>query len=494
MRAPAPFSARAPGVFSLAAMRSPFAVATFVACVWLNQGISLAEYEAVEPQIQAAPLTHPLRTLHFPLEFLYRRSGDEELYFAVANATLGRPTDHYLLLKARGTMPDAFRKKAPTDGHWHRPYAEVPMEYPIAVLPFVLAPALLCTSFDGYARVFGVLMALCLLGASALALAARGPASSPAAEPMAGDATPTERGWFLVALLLAQGALAIQRLDAVPTLFVAMGLWAAVTRRPWALGLAFGAATAAKFVPALLLPPLLLVDRRVLLARTHLLRVSAGFALALLVGFGSMALLSPDALRDVLTWHSLRGLHVESTYGAVLSAWRLLTGTGSPAAVTYGSYNLPGATADTLARAAGPALLGGTLAYFGALALRRGPAPGDQAQRAHVMSMALLGGLALFWLFGKVFSPQYLTWAIPLVLALRGSAGRRVTWLLVILLTLTQVYLRGFYDHVYDVRPLGITTLMVRLAFLVAFTGLVFREVLGPSKASPAPLPAPQSP
>jgi hypothetical protein len=83
-------------------------------------------------------------------------------------------------------------------------------------------------------------------------------------------------------------------------------------------------------------------------------------------------------------------------------------------------------------------------------------------------ALVLLAGLTSLWLFGKVFSPQYLTWALPIVLALSDRIGRKVRWIYLGTLVVTQVYLRGYYDEVYNQSAVGVVTILVRQGLIAA--------------------------
>lgn len=339
---------------ALAFTRSPrvaFAAAALTGLVWLNQGPSARRYDALV-SVPAADRGAALRAW-LPFALAYRRSVDEELYYATANAIRGLPVDRAMLAARRGDVPPEFLRLPPTDGRWHAPYAEVPFEYPAIVLPFVLAPALLSSTFDTFAVLSGALMASLLLGAIAIALHTR-------------SMTQVERarGWWAgAALMLAQGGLAVQRLDAIPALLLAVGLWAAARRRPFAMGLGVGLAAAAKIVPLLALAPMMAADREAWRSRAALGRVAAGVLAALAAGFLPMVALAGRAgLAGFLAYHRARGLHVESTYGTLDALAQLATGDAHPATLSFGSYNLDGDAARWWAAASTPILLAATAA------------------------------------------------------------------------------------------------------------------------------------
>src|ERR1700733_4987795 len=224
----------------------PFLVSCLVGIVWLNQGLSSTRVRAIVSANEQDPAAHPLGVVRYVLLNLYERSGDEEIYFAVANAIRGRPYDHARLASRGQDTPDSFARAPAEDGRWHRPYAEVPLEYPVAMVPLILLPSFVAgASFEAYTRAFGALMAALLLAAAALAIRTQ-PAE---------DAR--RRWWWMTALLLAQGGLAIRRLDALPALLLTITLVAAAERRVATAGAALGLATATKLLPAVLAAPLL---------------------------------------------------------------------------------------------------------------------------------------------------------------------------------------------------------------------------------------------
>jgi hypothetical protein len=453
--------------------RGPFAVACFVAAVWLNQGDSLARYQTHAAEAAADPSVFSLERLRLPFRFAYRRSADEELYYATANAIRGRPADTALLLDKRGQTPEPFQRFPPADGAWHRPYAEVPLEYPAPMLPFILAPSFLAASFDGYGPIFGVLMAAALLCAGWVAINARpgAPVTSPAFQPKDVAA----RWWTFAALLLAQGGLAVQRLDAVPALFIALGFWATVRKRAFAGGLAFGLAAAAKLVPIVLVPLVIAADRASFAERRTRVRFGGGLGAGLVLGLGPMIALAPGALGQVLGYHAQRSLHMESTMGTLLGLARLVSGQRVPAVLSHGSFNLEGGAADVLTLLTSPLLALGISALC--VFLGRAKAATDEEMRADRIALALLGGSAIVWLCGKVFSPQYLTWGIPLVVAIPGRARMGIATVAVFVMAITQLYLRGYYDAVVAQSAPGVLTLVVRQAGIALLAWLVVRAL-----------------
>ena len=441
--------------------RSPrvaFVVAALTGLVWLNQGPSAARYDA----LVAPPLAErgPALRAWLPLAFAYRRSVDEELYYATARAIRGLPFDRAMLASRRGYVPDDFRRLPPSDGRWHMPYTEVPLEYPALVLPFLLGPAWLSPTFDVFAILSGALMAASILASVAIAIRAGRPS----------DRERAAAWWITTALLLGQGGLAVQRLDAVPALFLAVALWAAARRRAFVMGLGVGLAAAAKVTPLLALFAMMAADRGAWRRPAAFGRVAAGVAVALAVGFLPMLAGTPDGLASFLGYHRARGLQIESTYGAAAALAELVEGHARGATLSFGSYNLDGDTCRWWAGASTPILVVAVALFSAWVALR--PPPGTQNERAAAVARAGLGALVCVWLFGKVFSPQYMTWAIPLVVVI---PERRVAVALVAAMAIAQTYVRGFYDHVVDMHADGVVALVARVIALVVLAAFVVR-------------------
>ncbi len=445
------------------------ALVAFVAMVWLNQSVGGKDWESLRDEVFAAPLSHPLLAARYPFVFLYRRSLDERYYFETAGAILGEPADAEVFRQMHGKMPAGFEKPLPpADSRWHAPYTEVPLEYPPLNLPFFIAPRCIVSTFAGYGYLFGGVMGLCLVLAVFLGVDVARQAGASLEE--------RREKWLLAAgLLLAQGALSIQRLDPIAALFLALALHAAARRRPFTLGVAAGLAGAAKILPFLVLPALVVADRSLVRDRRSLLRVALGAALALAVGFGPL-LLSRVALSSMMSFHLARGLNVESTLGVLFGVLRALAGHREAAPASFGSQNFDGGWPDALAKLTLPLMLLALL--WLAFRVHRRP-PAAEGARVERLGLAALASVAVLWLTSKVLSPQYLTWCIPLVLAIPGAVGRRLTWIAILAMIVTQLYFRGFYDLVVEQAPVALVVLVVRQALLFVLLGISLRALLG---------------
>src|ERR1019366_7877850 len=256
-----------------------------------------------------------------------------------------------LLSRGRVTGASAYDlPPPPTDGHWHMPWAEVHLEYPAPVVPFMLLPKFFTSTFETYGRFFGVMMGLFMVASIGLAVDVLKRAGASRRELDA-------RWWLGAGLLLAQGALVIQRLDAIVALTMIAAVRGAVRRSPGSFGLWVGIAGACQIMPLVLVPVIVAGDWS--FWRPRLARLTAWTAAGLALGFVPMLAASPAAFVDFFHYHGLRGLQVESTFGALVGAVRLLLGTTRPGTISYGSFNVDGAIPDLLARACLPLTVAG---------------------------------------------------------------------------------------------------------------------------------------
>jgi Glycosyltransferase family 87 len=307
------------------------------------------------------------------------------------------------------------------------PYSDFSVEYPPAALPVFAAPSLVVSpdaSLADYERVFGFLMALC--GAATIALVAYTLArEGTGAGRIAGACA------FVALAPLALGSVLLTRFDLWPAALVAAALAALVAGRDrLALGVvALG--VAAKVYPLVLLPIFVawVWKRRG--------RREAGVALGVAVGVLVVCVVPFLALSPHGVWASslrqtTRPLQIETLGSGVLLALHHAAGLGLTMVSNHGSQNLAGGAPDALAIVQSVveiAVLVGIWRWFA-----RGPAEPDRLFRA------CAAAVCAFVVFGKVLSPQYLVWLVPLVVLVGGRRGVIAAGILAACLVLTQIW------------------------------------------------------
>ena len=313
------------------------------------------------------------------------------------------------------------------------PYRDFRPEYPpLALAPFLL-PSLVADDGDvaAYERAFVWLMRL--VGVATVLLVAL------ALRILGRTRIETAAALGLVALSpLLLGRVMLLRYDLLPALLLAAALTAFLAARRRLAFAALALGTAAKVYPVLALPVLIAVAwRRHGRADTLAgLGVFAAVLAAVVVPFLAIA---PDGVWDAFARQSTRPLQIESLGAATLLALHQIAGLELESVRSFGSQNLEGALPDALA-AVTVVMLVAVLAAV-SLGLARG---GLSRER---LVLAVAASVTAFVALGKVLSPQFLIWLVPLVALVGARRGVVAGALLVCALLLTQAYFpRRYYS------------------------------------------------
>jgi uncharacterized membrane protein len=312
---------------------------------------------------------------------------------------------------------------AMTDGQV--PYLDFSVEYPPAALPVFVLPAIGDGhNPDTFRRNFERLMVLCgLLAIVGMAIAL----SALRAEP---ERLAAALGFAALAPL-ALGSVILTRYDLWPTALLVLGLAAVLAnRKRTGLGV-LGVAAAAKIFPVVVVPPALAyVWRRY--GRREALVCAAIFAGVVAAIFLPFVRLSPGGVWDSLHRQADRPLQIESLGSSFLLVAHQLGFWTVRLNLSHGSQNQGGSLADTLAAIQSVVQLVVVVALW--IAFARGPATPERLVRYSAACVAA------FIAFGKVLSPQFLIWLLPLVPLVRGRRGLAASAVLAVALVLTQLW------------------------------------------------------
>ncbi len=348
------------------------------------------------------------------------------------------------------------------------PYRDFGVEYPPGALPAFAAPSLAAGAgdFEGYSRVFELLMLACGAVASGLTgfLLVRQGAGPPR----------LVAGTLLAGLApLALGPVVLSRFDLWPAALTIGALAGIVSgRRPLGFGL-LGAAIVAKLYPAVVLPLAIAYVWRREGRRAAL--VAGGFA----VGFVALCFLpfliaSPHGVWSSLSGQAGRPLQLESLGASFLLAAHQAFGLELAQAASSGSDNLIGRLPDVLATVQSLLVVAALIGIW--IAFARGPATRDRLLRYSAAAVCAFVAL------GKVLSPQYLIWLMALVPLVRGRRGIAAAALFVATMTLTQLWFPSRYiELVYGLDPRASWLVVARDLLLVALlVTLVWPRVYAP--------------
>jgi uncharacterized membrane protein len=304
------------------------------------------------------------------------------------------------------------------------PYRDFTVEYPPAALPVFLVPALgdgdsdtFRRRFEGLMAAFGAAAVACL----ALALAALGAGLRRTAAAVALAA--------LAPLLL--GSVLLSRFDLWPTAIVVAALAAVVSGRLRLGSGLLGLGVAAKLWPAVLVPLVVTYVWRERGRREAL--VCAGvFGAVVLVFFLPFLVLAPVDTLDSVWRQARRPLQIESLGSALLLAAHHAFGLDLTMKSSSGSQNLDGTLPDAVAVVQGLVQLAVLVLLW--VSFARGAASRERLVRYAAAVVCAFVAL------GKVLSPQFLIWLIPLVPLVRGRRGLAASALLAVALVLTQLW------------------------------------------------------
>lgn len=349
-------------------------------------------------------------------------------------------------------------------GHGSRPYLDFALEYPpLALLPFLLG-GVLGTDAGTYEVVFGALMLASAL--VVLALTAK----------LARDRAATA-AWIVALSPLLTGALVRTHFD-MAAVALTLAALVALTREQPLLGFGLlGAGAMTKFFPALILP----VAIAWLWGKGD--RGSALRGVAVFVAVVAAASL-PFAGRgelDTYRFHIERPVQIESTPASVLFALggSQVTGVATPRPNRFKSNAVEGGSAGVVAAVCG-ALLVLALAAACALVARR---PSKDA-----LLMASAAALLAFVALGKVLSPQFAIWLVPLIALAWCRRERATAFCLAGAIGLTQLEFPSRYFDLVREDGSVIVLAAARNGLLLVALGLTLaslaRHVRGPAPAN----------
>jgi hypothetical protein len=346
------------------------------------------------------------------------------------------------------------------------PYRDFELEYPPGALPMFWLPTL--GPAEHYDSIFEALMWIC--AAALLVLAVQGVAVL-GGSPTRLLAVAVGIGLFPLAL----GTVVLTRYDLWPAALTAAAL-AAVLGGRGRLGLAvLGIAVAAKIYPLVLLPPLLVYVSR----RKGRREAGIGFgvfAAAVAVVVVPFAVVAPEGLAESVDRQLGRPLQIESLGASLLLAANQL-GLYEPAVVSsHGSQNVVGQLPDVLATTQ-TALQGAALVLLWFL-FARGPATPARLVAACAASVVVVVAL------GKVLSPQFLIWLVPVVALAAGRTGLAVGALLGAALVTTHLWFPSRYWDLVDLQPVGWLALVrnVLLVSLAVVLGVITARERAPAR------------
>ena len=370
------------------------------------------------------------------------------------------------------------------------PYRDIAFEYPPLAVPAIALPGVLGTDAEGFRWAYAVWT---LLGAAAVVALC-----GALARATGGD---ERRAMIAAALMpLLSGALMRTHFDVFPVALLLAGVLALCRWRPRS-GLALlGVGAMTKAFPLVAVPIALtwLASR---VGAGAVTRAAVACAAAIAVTAGAAVAVSPDGALEAVRYHLERPVQVESSPALVLLA---LDKAGLGDATSIASHR-----SDGLLHPASDAMTGlfgvAFVALVALLCVRLVSGAGTAGARAgsadstgrHApdadlsgrrrLVLASLAGVAGFAALGKVLSPQFMIWVLPLgalafawrLHALAGSVALAAV--------LTQIEFPAHYFDVVAREPWAVALVAARNLTLIGAVLLAIRAL----RVSAAPATAP---
>lgn len=341
------------------------------------------------------------------------------------------------------------------------PYRDLPLEYPPgAVLVFWIA-ALIPGGFEqGFEVLMAVVWAVAVAGGVVAAQAAGVTLRRQVGVGFAMAATP---------LLL--GNLIQSRFDAVLAALLAWLLAAAVAGRwrwMWAL---LAAAFVLKLMPLVLVPVLFIWHAQRVSGRAAVRGLAGSAVLALLV-LAPPAVLWPDGLWHVVEFHWRRPPQIESLASSYMLLLHNLADVPLSVVYSYGSQGLSGQGPSVIATLLTVAT--GVLVVAVAVVFRTGLRPLRPGAQTRLLICALACTMAVTVAGGKVLSPQFMLWLVPLVLLVEGPFGAWAFGTSLAAMVMTQTWFPSRYWDLVALHSGPIWLLVARNALLVALVAMLW--------------------
>jgi uncharacterized membrane protein len=348
------------------------------------------------------------------------------------------------------------------------PYRDVAFEYPPLAVPAIALPGVAGTGEETFRWAFALWT---LAAAVAVVLLCGALAEAGAAGPRDGArGLPARRAMFAAALMpFLCGALLRTHFDLFPVALLLAGLLLLARERPRAGLAVLGLGAAAKLFPLVAVP----VALAWLVARGRRREAWQGaLACAAVTGTvaGAAIAISPDGAFDAVRYHLDRPVQVESSPALVLLG---LDAVGAGEAESVSSHR-----SDGLLHPAADAIASLFLTVLVAFAALLCALVARERSGPRELVIAALAACAAFALFGKVLSPQFVIWVLPLGALAFAWRMHALAAAVALAAVLTQIEFPAHYFDVVAREPAAIVLVAARNVVLATVVGLAVRELL----------------
>jgi hypothetical protein len=360
-----------------------------------------------------------------------------------------------------------YRIYAGRIAHGALAYRDVQIEYPPGATGlFSLVWWIPGNYGTDFSAVMLLCLCICLLG---VVQTARALGYSPVRQALAGG---------IVAMSpLLLGSLVGARFDMAVAAIVVWMLYAAVTERWRWMWVLLAAGILIKLVPLALIPLLVIWHARRVDWRAAMIGAVAAVAIvaAVVIPF---AILSPSGTWYFVAYNLRRPPQIESAVASLFLAAHAVAGLHVPIVLSYGSINIAGHRPHLLANVLSVVLV--ALVLVIAVRCAQLLARAHPTRATEVLICGATATMVSLTVTGKVLSPQYMVWLLPVIPLVAGRYWRAATATFVAVLLLTQVEFPNYYWDVVALHRSEIIILIVRNLLLIALLVLCWpRRGLG---------------
>jgi hypothetical protein len=388
---------------------------------------------------------------------------------AIAIVVWTVPMRTFSIWTRRQINPDVvlYHNYASSIVHGALAYRDVRIEYPPGATGIFTATWWIP---GHYTDAFSALMLACLcIAIVGVVASARALGYSPLRQAIAGG--------LLAVCPMAIGSLVAARFDLAVAAIVAWMMFAAITERWKSMWVLLAAGILVKIVPLALLPLLMMWHARRVGWRAAWRGVAGCLALVAVVIL-PFALLAPRGTWYFMAYNLRRPPQVESMASSMYLAVHAITGTHMTVYFAFGGENAAGR---------GPALLASALTVVLAvlilvLAVRcwRLLEAAHPTRAVEVLVAGSAATIVSLTVAGKVLSPQYMMWFLPVIPLLPGRFWKAATATMVAAWLLTQAFFPIHYWDVIALREPWASLFLLRNVALVVLLVLCWpRRGLG---------------
>jgi len=286
--------------------------------------------------------------------------------------------------------------------------------------------------------------------------------------------------------ILALGAIVTLRFDLAAAFIILASITCYLTDRRLFAWILLGVGLMTKVVPILVAPLFLALHWQRRELREMIIGPLAALGTVALIALPFL-MVSPSGLAGAFLYHAERPLQIESSWASPLLVLHSLGLQAVSIMNSYGSHNVFGYGAGTLALISGPVTA--LLLAVGYLMFRKKTdicrVSGGQ-RLAKLCTQDLLirytaFAIGMFIVGGKVLSPQFLIWLLPLIPLVEGEDRRLVLSMFTAVLLLTQWEFPTHYWSLYTLATHMVMTVALRNLVLAALVAVL---VIGGWRAS----------